>query len=232
MIQNLETTPTLEQVIRTAIESRLTEVHTALPAEILQYDAAKQIASVQISLQRKYTDGTLIKIPVLNNVPVIHSRSSSSIVHLPLKAGDHVLVIFAERSIDIWKTQGGHPDPQDARKHHYSDAVAIAGLYPISEPISVPNPDALTILNGQARLEVKTDSFIFNHPNGLISFNPDGTVKIQNKAGGVELLDLLVRLVQAIIDARTETLIGPQPLVNVGADAFPVLLDLISKLKG
>ena len=232
MSNNGNITPTFEQVIKNAIESKLIELHTALPGEILQYDVAKQVASIQLTIQRKTKDGVLIDIPVLNNVPIIHPRSGSSIIHLPLKTGDHVLVIFVERSIDIWKTQGGKTNPQDPRKHHYSDAVAIPGLYPTNSPIAVTNSDAVTVLNGKARLEVKADSFSFNHPNAVINFNPDGTIKIQNKAGGVELMDLLVRLVQAIIDARTETLIGPQPLINIGLDAFPMLLDLISKMKG
>ena len=229
---NSEITPTLEQVIRGAIESRLTEIHTALPGEILTYDPSKQMASIQLTLQRKYVTGELVKVPVLNDVPVVHPRSGASIVHMPLKPGDHVLVIFSERSIDIWKTQGGHPDPKDARKHHYSDAVAIPGLYPFNAPITIENPDALTIKNGQSRIEVKTDSINLSHPNGEIDFNSGGTIKIQNKAGGVELMDLLTRLVQAIIDARTETLLGPMPLLNLGADPFPALLALFSKLKG
>lgn len=225
-------TPTLEQVIKNAIEGRLTDVHTALPGEILSYDSTKQVCSVQPCIMRKYVNGKIVKIPVINSVPVIHPRSGSAIIHLPLKAGDKVLLIFAERSIDIWKSAGGCVDPLDTRKHHFSDAIAIPGLYPISAPITVPDPNALTILNGTARMEIGTDSMKFVHPNAEIHFNPDGTIKIMNSAQGVELMDLLTRLVQAIIDARTETLLGPQPLINLGADAFPALKALLDKLKG
>lgn len=225
-------TPTLEQVIKNAIEARLTDVHTALPGEILSYDPAKQVCSVQPCIMRKYVTGTIVKLPVINNVPVVHPRSGSAIIHMPLAAGDKVLLIFAERSIDIWKSQGGCPDPADTRKHHLSDAIAIPGFYPLSAPITVPDPTALTVLNGTARMEMKTDSVKFTHPNGEIHFNPDGSIRVTNTAQGVELMDLLTRLVQAIIDARTETLIGPQPLINIGADAFPALKILLNKLKG
>ncbi|QMV49913.1 MAG: puncturing protein [Mu-like cryoconite phage AB09] len=224
-------TPTLEQLIRNAMESRITELHTALPGKILSYDPAKQLASVQPSLQRKYVSGESVMIPVLNNVPVIHPRSGKSIIHIPIAPGDQVLLVFIERSMDIWKTQGGTPTPDDPRKHQYSDAVAIPGLYPFSAPITVPNPSALTILNDKARLEVKTDSVVFTGPGGEINFSPDGTFKVMSTKG-VELVDLLTRLIQAIIDARTETLLGPMPLINVGADAFPALLSLLNKLKG
>jgi hypothetical protein len=225
-------TPSLEQVIKNAIEGRLVEVHTSLPGTIVSYDAAKQTCSAQPSIQRKNTfTGDTFMIPVINNVPVIHPRSGKAIIHLPLKAGDKVLLVFAERSIDLWKSAGGAPHPQDTRKHQYSDAVAIPGLYPISEPLAVPNPDALTILNDKARLELKSDSMSFFSPGGEIKFNADGTFEVLSSKG-VELVDLLVRLVQAIIDARTETLIGPMPLLNLGADPFPQLLTMFTKLKG
>ena len=230
--QDDETTPSLEQVIVNAIDARLMDVHTSLPGEVLSYDATKQVCSVQPCLQRVYVTGKKVKIPVINNVPVVHPRSGGSIIHIPIKPGDQVLLIFAERSIDIWKSTGGCPDPEDSRKHHYSDAIAIPGFYPLSAPISVPDPTALTVLNGQARLEVKADSFKFSHPKAEISFNPDGTIKIMNLDKGVELMDLLTRLVQGIIDARTVTLMGPEPLLDIGADTFPGLLALLSKLKG
>lgn len=224
-------TPTLEQVIKNAIEGRLVEVHTSLPGVIISYDPATQTCSAQPSIQRKNVAGETFMIPVINNVPVVHPRSGKAIVHFPLKAGDKVLLVFAERSIDIWKSQGGAPHPQDTRKHQYSDAVAIPGLYPIGEPVTIPNPTALTILNDQARLELKTDSMSFFSPGGEIKFNADGTFEVMSSKG-VELVDLLVRLVQAIIDARTETLVGPMPLLNLGADPFPSLLSLMKKLKG
>jgi hypothetical protein len=227
------TTPSLEQVIKNAIEGRLNEVHTALPAQVLSYDPSNQTCSVQPSIQRKYSDGTLVKIPVINMVPVVHPRTADAFVHLPIAPGDLVLLVFIERSIDIWKTTGGTPDPMDARKHHYSDAVAIPGLYPKGQPFTVSDPSVLTVQKGTSTFEVGASGFKFKAPGLEADFNQSGTIKIQNKNDGVELMDLLTRLVQAIITARTETLIGPQPLINlVGGEEFETLYTLLSKLKG
>lgn len=227
-----DVTPSLEMVLNNAMEGRISELHTALPGEVLSYDPDKQTCTVQPCLMRKYISGKLVKIPVINSVPVVHPRSGASIVHMPLKPGDHVLLVFIERSIDIWKTQGGCQDPQDPRKHQFSDAVAIPGFYPLNAPITVPDPTALTVLNGQARIELKEDSIKLTHPNAEVSFNADGSIKVMNVAEGVELIDLLTRLVQGIIDARTVTMLGPQPLLDIGADTFPGLLALLKKFKG
>ena len=72
---NADYTPTMAEVIRTVLDSALADVHTCLPGKIVTYDKAKQKASVQIQLQRKYEDGGLVTLPAIPNVPVRHPRA-------------------------------------------------------------------------------------------------------------------------------------------------------------
>lgn len=212
-----EITPTLEELINMGIDTRLLDIYTMMPGIVQSYDASKQMCSVQPCPKTEFNDGTIIPLPVINNVPVAHLRAGKSIIHVPLKAGDSVELHFSNRSIDNWKSQGGIYDPADPRTHALSDCIAYPGGYAISQALTIPNPKMLTIMNDKAYIEVQ----------------PNGTFKVMNSAQDVELFDLLTRLIEAIITARTETLLGPQPLVNeVIGEEFETLLLYMTELKG
>lgn len=212
-------TPNLEQILQTAIEGRLVDFHTMLPGEIVSYDPAKKKASVKIVLKRKYAaDGSVKELPVIPSVPVVHPRTKDAIIHLPVKAGDKCMVLFAERSLDIWKKFGGTVDPQDARKFHLSDAVAVPGLYSFADAIEVDKPDALTIKNDQGVIEVFADGkFLFRGPTD-------------------EILDLLIQITekiseteQKLVEATTNTIFGAIQLNNFAQ--FATLKIQVDQLK-
>lgn len=192
------TTPeikSLAAVVKQAIESRLYDVHTCTPGKIVSIDQSERKVSVQPLLRRKYNDGRIITLPIIYNVPIMDYRSGDAFVILPLAVGDTGALIFNERSIDNWLVTGGFASPDDPRKFDLSDAIFCPGLYPFSSTVSVES-DALTIKNGSMKVEVK----------------PNGKIKLENTSN--EIVTLLVDLVQAILDARTNTALGPQPLLN------------------
>lgn len=132
----------LEMALRDAVDAGLLETHTAIPGIIQKYDVATQTADIQIVVSRmNREDGTTQQIPILPNVPIMHPRSESACVHLPIKAGDSVLVIFAERNIDDWRRTGNPGDAPDDRRHHYSDPVGIVGLFPDNKPLAIDSGD-------------------------------------------------------------------------------------------
>lgn len=212
-------TPSIEQIIKAAIEGRLVDFHTMLPGEFIKYDPTKQKADVKILIKRKYADGSVVELPVLVSVPVKHPRTDDCFIHIPIKPGDNCMVLFAERSLDIWKKFGGSTDPQDARKFHLSDGVAIPGLYSFSEAFTVTDPTALTLKN----------------KDGVIEVIPAGKFKFY-KQGGDEVLDILVQIVDRLIEtenqlvlATTNTIFGPLQLNNFAQ--FNTLKTQITALK-
>lgn len=54
---------------------------------------------------------------------------------LPVAVGDTGLLIFSDRSLDVWLATGGIVDPGDDRRHALSDAVFVPGLRPFSSPL-------------------------------------------------------------------------------------------------
>lgn len=142
--------PTNVEVIRAGIAAQLFEVHVALPASIEKYDAAKQKIDAKPLLKRNVvlSDGSelLEELPVITDVPVVFPRGGGFFISLPLAVGDHVLLVFNERSIDKFtQGDGSDTDPTDVRMHDLSDAVAIPGFYPFGSSLADADPDNIVI---------------------------------------------------------------------------------------
>jgi hypothetical protein len=122
-------------VLRRTIDAALLDVHTALPGRVRSYDAATQTADVTLGARRvvpaadEDTDeDTAEDLPVLVAVPVVWPRGGGYRLHAPLAAGDGVLVIFPEASIDRWLDSGDAADPALPTRHGIDGAIAIPGL--------------------------------------------------------------------------------------------------------
>jgi hypothetical protein len=186
--------PTMAQVITEAIEARLLEAHTCFPGQVVKYDKATQRADIQPCLKRRYADGRIVSLPVIVGVPVRQLRAGKASIHVPVKAGTYVEVRVAERSLDVWLAKGGVVDPDDARHHHLTDAIATPGLYPDTDPAIVDNGDDLTIQNDAA----------------VIRLQAGGRFMITSKATGKEMMSEVVDLIQNLLDATVLTMAGPQ----------------------
>lgn len=158
-------TPTLEEVIRAAIETRLLEVHTALPGRVETYDAARQKASVKPLLKRSVvrSDGSDFAetLPIIPDVPVVFPRGGGFFLSLPMQPGDFVLLLFSESSIDTWQTGAGEEtallEGLDLRRHDLSDAVALAGWYPDKRALASASPAHLVVgADAGKQVHVKT----------------------------------------------------------------------------
>lgn len=190
-------TPTLSEVLKEAMEGHTAGIHVALPAEVLKYDKDKQTVDVQPQLKKKYNDGKTAERPAIYNVPVVFPRAGKAFIAMPIKKGHNVLLIFIDRSMDKWKTNGGKVDPDDTRKHHATDAVAIPGLYPFSDPVGIHNDD---------------DIIVKNEGGNFVEFRikKNGHLQVINKTD--ELIKVLSDLIQDIREARVYTSTGRQRL--------------------
>jgi hypothetical protein len=206
-------TPTLQSLLKDAIEARVTDIHVSLPGIVQKYDAAKQMADIQPTLKKKYGDGTVTNLPLLSNVPVIFPRSGNAYLHIPLKKDDTVLLIFCERSIDTWLQKGGIVDPDDYRKHALSDAVAIPGLFPMGSEIDGQS-DKVDLVNGDAILRLSED--------GKSSIGKVGSTPTENAVLGLVLKQYLENIHQQYSDIL-DLLIGGDIFIatTLGAPTAP-----------
>lgn len=165
---------TLSDLMRRTTRNAAAELHVALPARVLAYDFSRQMASVQPTLRRSYSDGREDDMPILSSVPVVFPRAGGASLTMPVRAGDTVLLVFSERSLDEWLARGGTVTPEDRRLHALVDAVAIPGLVPfVTGSLAENNDDVLLTYDG-SKVRLK--------PGGVVEVESGGTMNF--KAGG------------------------------------------------
>lgn len=222
-------TPTLDLVILQGIESRLFDVHTCLPGIVEKYNKAKNTVDVIPALKRKYETGEVVQQPMILNVPVQFPRGGNFSMTFPIKKGDSVVLVFSERSLDVWKKNGGIVDPKDPRKFNITDAFAIPGGYPESNPVGDASDESLRVKNKNTLIELTEEVVRIKNGTGLIEIGTGAKFKIQ-KEGGDDFLALMSDFLQEIIDARTMTAMGPQPFIDLSP--FIQLKTKLDAIKG
>lgn len=157
-------TPTLPEVIRRALQRNLDQLHTAMPGVVVSYDATSQTADIRPAIKDVYRDKDGVRqvedLPILPKVPVLFPRGGGFHLSFPLTAGDGVLLIFSEVSIDRWRESSQVTDPGDLRRHGLSGAVAIPGVGPADSALNDASASDLVLgKDGQeGKVVVKNDS--------------------------------------------------------------------------
>ena len=197
------TTPS--DIFRNSVYSVLNNVNTALPAIIVSSDPITNKASVQPALNKAYLSGAE-PMPILESVPIMFPNN----ITFPVNTGDYVLLIFCQRSLDLWLSKGGQVTPDDPRKFDLSDAIAITGLRPFTDDFSGNNGKDFKISFGGSEIVIKE--------NGDIIIKTTNKVAIGNTTN--ELLKIISDLLQFLSTSVTEN--PSQPIEGANADPnFP-----------
>lgn len=149
-------TPSFAEVLRIANEAHTKELRVAIPARVENYDAATQKVDAQPLILEGYRDENgdrqTERLPVVCDVPVVFPGSGPYRITFPVAAGDTVLLVFASSSIDKWLAVGGEVDPEDDRRHHISDAIAIPGLFDFAHVPTTAPTDAMVLHADKVRV--------------------------------------------------------------------------------
>lgn len=177
----------LNDAVKAVVGYRLNNLHMAMPAAIISYDYNVQKASVQPLLNKVWTDGTITPYPILENIPVVFPRAGGGGITFPVIEGDTCLLLFIERSIDLWKTIGGQVSPNDSRKFDLSDAVAIMGLFPFNQTSTADNNTdmLLTYANSKIRIKQNGDIVIESASNIAIGTSTTELLNIVSQLMGL-----------------------------------------------
>ncbi len=209
-------TVSLKDVILKSVEDFLRDnLYTALPAEVKEVSnvGSDQTVDVKPLVRKIYRDGVVLETPMILDVPVVFPSAGGGILSFPIQKGDTVLLVFCMRSLDEWLNGTGEEvTPRTLRQFNITDAIAIPGLYNKANSMDI-NPNDVELKFKTAKLKFQADD------------------KIALGANGVEILDLISSLLQALIDARTPTAIGMQPLINA-IPTFTTLKGQIDSIKG
>lgn len=138
--------PEWPEILRGVQDSLAARIHTALPAIVKSYDSTTQTASVQLAVQLRGNN-----VPPLSDVPVAWPGGAAGFVHVPLAAGDTVLVIFTEEDFSRWYTTGSVSAPAVLARHGLH-AVAIPGLRHAGAPFAATSGHVTVAATSELRL--------------------------------------------------------------------------------
>lgn len=130
--------PSELDVQEAALRRALSDLHTCMPAEVVAVRSggadARQFVDVLPMLQRAVVneDGEPLDeaLPLLQMVPMGTLQAGGFHLSLPVRVGDVVLVVFAERSLDSW-IETARPGarspvvPGDLSMHTLQGAIAL-----------------------------------------------------------------------------------------------------------
>lgn len=175
----------LADIIRQGVLNYMKDVHTALPAKIVEFDAVEQKAKVQLLIKRIFKgeeQDKELEIPPLINVPVWFPKVQGFSITMPIQPEDECVVIFSERSIDKWFKFGGSQPPNDFRLHSLSDGMCFVGISSIPNVVENYNTDNFQIRNaeGDTIIDISPDKVITLDANGVsITINQDGNITME-----------------------------------------------------
>lgn len=140
---------TLAELLGYLRERISADMRVSLPGRIESYDAGTQLVSVKPQV-RDFTENSeggidQHSLPIINNVPLVFPGAGGYRLTFPVSVGDPVLLIFADRSIDSWTTNGQESAPADLRTHHIADAIAVPGLRPQSQKWNGVDTSVITL---------------------------------------------------------------------------------------
>lgn len=140
-------TPSFAESIRQAVAKAVLALHTAMPGRVVSYDAATQTADVQPLLKwAQFLPGRVREVadlPVLPDVLVCFPRAGSLGIHLPLAAGDLVLLVFCSRSLTSWRGQSSGGTVTDPARVFTPTPLEAAVALPLMTHDSAPLGTAL-----------------------------------------------------------------------------------------
>lgn len=169
------------EAVGSHIDADRSLINTSIPAKVLNYNASTQNCVVKPLVSSLLRDGRQVPFPTLEDVPVMFPSTENSMLTFPISVNDTVLLVFSQRSLDNWlNTKDTNiVNPDDFRKHDFSDAIAIPGLF--SFPRAINDPLKHTLVHD-------TDDFVMAHNVGTakeneIRLKKDGTIRISAGSG-------------------------------------------------
>lgn len=150
----------IKNIINGWAKDQIDRVHTAVPGEVVSFDASTNRASVKPFGKYKATDGRQFPYPVIYNAPVYFpcGRNRNAGMTFPVLPGDGCLIIFSMEQMEDYLSDG-KSDSLDPRKHSLNDAIVLPGLYSNAVPASSAHPNDVCFFCGSSLLQLNDNEF-------------------------------------------------------------------------
>lgn len=98
-------------------------VDNMLPAQVISFDRAKNLAQVRPLIAVVTTDNVIVRRAEIQSVPVHIDGAGGFMSNFPIQPGDLGLLKANDRDISLFKNAWQEAQPNTARMHSFSDAV-------------------------------------------------------------------------------------------------------------
>lgn len=137
------------------VDERIAELHTALPAEIVEFNQKSCTVDVVPKAKMTLLSGKEIEYPRINDVPILFpcGMGNDAVIVYPVKKGDGCLLIFSEQALDYWQSSGVLSSEM---KFSLSNAIAIPGLFakPAADIGEAVANNSIIIRNGSNKIGI------------------------------------------------------------------------------
>ena len=195
----------LENVIESAIRSRLLDLDVCLPVTIQSYNSTELLADVQPDFDAEFEDGTVIEAPTVKRVPICFPMTSNKAIIFPLEPGDHAVMVCSQRDLDNWKL-GLSRQLKDSTIFQLSDGFLIPG-------VSHKSMLAKHALAPKDSMNMLSKKVFIGDPNA--SINPELATK------GLKQRDL-VGILKVILDILNSAIFGSTVPAGGGSASVPI----------
>ncbi len=164
----------LQGTILSIIASANTELYTSLPAYVKKFDEIKQTVDVILGTNLKRASGDVLEGTTITDVPVVFPSSSESVIYIPLKVNDMVILEFTMYPLDVVidsSSKGVPLTPDTMRYHDMCDVVAKVGLFKRAAP------PVRKKLSKDLHIAFK-QSFLSIAPDGVITLDTPSNVVV------------------------------------------------------
>lgn len=185
----------LYSVLQALKREVLKDVNCAKIGVIQAFNAATQTATVMVAFTRvtSISPGgirTLSEYPLLLDVPVVFPAGGGFTMTFPIADGDECLVVFNDRQIDNWLSQGAGQPPSVGRIHDLSDGIAIVGVRSNPRALQGVSTSSAQLRSddGNTYVEVAGGGIVnVKAPGGMTFTTPEltitGTINVENVDG-------------------------------------------------
>jgi len=202
-------------------EAAKSDIRTTIPGYFLAFDEEKQLAEVQIGVERLTVFGEALTPPPIVKCPVCIYGASGGVIEVEIKRGDECLIHFSQRAIDGWRSQGGVAPLTSVEL--YPERDAFVGLAPRSAGNAISgytnNGIRMRSLDGAKHVHIKNnDDIETKNANGVATLKANGDFDANGAkmtsdgkvvtAAGVDLDDFKAEY-DAHMHPGTGTLIAP-----------------------
>lgn len=145
--------------VRLVLNKFLAGVDDMMPAQVISYNRATNVAQVQPLIVVVNTNDIQIERATIAAVPVLQLGGGGFVLSFPINAGDLGWIKANDRDISLFKQFHKKAPPNTQRKHSFEDALFIPDT--MMQGITINAEDAnrvvLQSLDGNARISISGD---------------------------------------------------------------------------